>query len=588
MPFTSDTGLKPAYHARRIALAMVLAMAVLVGLQLHRDYRSAIEQGERLVDAVANAAGQHLSGSIRAVHSLLEEAADGADGGRWDAPEFIDHLTTRLREFPEIRFICLIDKDGQLRRRTIPFRPLPPGGVDVSDRGYFQHQKENAGQSDIWVGDPTMGRLTHERTIHMSHPLTAGNGEFNGTVMAAVSPDGYADFLNSIMLEPEGGAAVIRLDGSFLARAPNHAEKFGVNIADSDLFTKAIPNAPQGVIRLVSMADGHDKLLGYRVMDDYDLVVTSGLSVDTALHDWRQMAWVESIMVPFFAWAMLYWAWQADLKQARSARARSLLEEMVAERTSQLAQSRELAEEHARRLQTVNEELRRLAQVTAHHLQEPVRPIVSYTQMARRKLNGSDHETDGWLQFVERSGLRLKALLRDFQRYASVLAEEPKIADTDADEALTLALARLRPLVKESEARIRREPLPWVAADRDMLAGVFLQLIDNAIRHRHPDRTPDIRVDVAETGAFWRISVIDNARGIDPKLAAKAFDAFERLGDNGTDSTGLGLAICRAVIQAHGGRIWIEPLPDGAIFHFTLPKGKSPEPPISPARRSGL
>lgn len=588
MPFSSDIGLKPSYHARRIALAMILFMALLVGLQLRRDHHAALEQGERLVDGVVNAATQHLKGSIRSVHSLLEEAADGAENNRWNDPGFIDHLTTRLREFPEVRFIALIDADGRLRRNTIPARPLPVDGIDVSDRGYFRHQMENAGKNDIWVGDPAMGRLSRERTIHMSQPILSPVGAFKGVVMAAVNPDGYADFLNSIMLEPAGATAIIRLDGTFLARAPDHAKKFGTNIAGSDLFTKAIPQAPSGVVRLVSVADGHDKLLGYRVMRDYDMVVTSGLSVDTALHGWRQMAVVEGILVLLLTWAMFHWAWQVDLRQARTARAQAMLEDMVAERTSQLAQSQSLAEERARRLTAVNEELRRLAQVTSHHLQEPVRPIVSYTQMARRKLSGVDHEADGWLQFVERSGLRLKALLRDFQRYAGVLADEPKIANVDADEALTLALARLRPLISENQARVSREPLPWVLADHDMLAMVFQQLLDNAIRHRHPDRIPEIHVDVADAGGFWRMSVADNACGIDPRMAAKAFDAFERLDDIGADSTGLGLAICRAVVQTHGGRIWIEPQAQGMTCHFTLPKGENPNPPLSPARQSGF
>jgi len=300
------------------------------------------------------------------------------------------------------------------------------------------------------------------------------------------------------------------------------------------------------------------------------------------------MVYVECAMALLFTAALFYWAWQADLRHGRSLQAQSRLEAMVAERTAQLDQSRQLAEDRSRRLAVVNEELRRLAQVTAHHLQEPVRPIVSYSQMARRKMLGVDSEVDGWLMFVERSGLRLKALLRDFQRYASVLAEEPSTQVTDADEALTLAVGRLRALIIESGAEIVREPLPWVEADRDMLAGVFLQLLDNAIRHRHPERQPKIIVDVVELGDFWSFSVADNARGIDPNLSAKAFEAFERLGETSDDSTGLGLAICRAVIQAHGGRIWIEPMAEGSIFHFTLPKGRPPEAPLSPARQDGF
>lgn len=589
MPFSRDRGFTPPTQARKIALAMIAALLLLVGLQLHRDHAAAIEQGSRLTDAVVNAMEQQLNGSIRALHSLLEEAADGAESGHWNDPDFVEMLQTRLREFPEAKFISRIDKDGWLRSNTIPYTGLPAGGIDVSDRGYFRRQKDAGPKSDMWVGDPVVGRLTHERTIHMSHPVFSSKGEFDGVVMVAVSPDGYGDFLRSIMLEPAGAASILRLDGSFLARAPDLESKFGMNIAGSELFTVAIPKSPKGVLRLVAKADGNDKLLAYRVIPDYDLVVTAGLSMSTALKGWWDMVLLEGVTVLLFVSALFYWAWQADLRAGRSAQAQGLLEEVVSERTAQLEHSSRLAEDRARRLAVVNEELGRLAQVTAHHLQEPLRPIVSYSQMIRRRLaDNEDEELNDWLGFVEHAGLRLKALLRDFQRYAGVLALEPSAEVTDADEALTLALARIRPLITESGAEISRTPLPWVEADRQSLAGVFLQLIDNAIRHRHPDRRPKIIVDVVELGKFWSFSVADNAKGIDPNLTAKAFDAFERLGETGDDSTGLGLAICRAVVQSHGGRIWIEPLPEGSAFHFTLPKGRPPEPPVSPARQSGF
>jgi hypothetical protein len=136
MSFSSDHSLKPTTQARRIALAMVAVLWLLVGLQLHRDWDAALEQGGRLVDAMANASEQQLAGSIRSLHSLLEEAADGAEAGRWDSSEFIETMTTRLQEFPEVRFITRVDRDGRLRSNTIPFKALPEGGLDVSDRGY--------------------------------------------------------------------------------------------------------------------------------------------------------------------------------------------------------------------------------------------------------------------------------------------------------------------------------------------------------------------------------------------------------------------------------------------------------------------
>lgn len=565
---------RSSFTARRIALAMILALVALCGLQLRHDYQTAEAQGERLVAAMVNAIAQQVGGSIRAVDGLLEETAAGA--ARWGQADFSDHLATRLAEFPEVRFVALIGADGHFIGDTVPRSDVNLNDVNLADRDYFIHQRNAHGANTVWIGTPVMGRVTGERTVHLSRPIYDAKGLFIGIVLAAVNPDHYANFLDSVLLEPAGGSAVISLSGAILARAPAHAEKFASNIADSDLFTTAIPHAAKGVVRLLSKADSNEKLVGYSVLDHYPLVVTSGLSIHTALTDWRTMAAVEAVLVLVFAVALFYWARQADLRQGRSDDIQQSLEDMVVARTGELEQSRELAEERALRLASVNDELRRLAQVTAHHLQEPVRPIVSYTQMVRRKLGNGDAEITDWLEFVEKGGLRLKALLRDFQRYASILAQEPVRQSIAAEEALTIAMAWLGKQIAETGAVIDHGPLPWVLADRDMLAGVFRQILDNATRHRHPDRMPRVSVRAEDGGAVWVFIIDDNGQGIESGLAAKAFEAFERLGTATAGSTGLGLAICRAVIQAHGGRIWVEPRAEGSSFRFTLPKGEQP------------
>ncbi len=561
---------RKTFAARGVALLMILVLLGLAWLQLRADHAAALQDGERLTGAMANAIEQHLGGSMRAIDDLMQTVA--ADPGRWRQADDAEHLAVRLQGFPELRYVALIDADGRFIGRPVPDDATTLKDLSLADQDFFLAQKTATGPDHLWIGAPVLDPGTGERTVPLSRPVRDAHGRFAGIVLAALNPDAYARFLGSVLLEKAGASAVIDMNGLILARAPDHAAKFGTSVRDSDLFTRAIPQARNGMLRLVSKADGHDKLLGYRMLDRYPLVVTSGLSVRTVLRHWRQLTTVESVLILLFSLALFYWARQADLRQDRASLNQQRLEAMVEARTRDLSDSRELAEQRARRLGAVNQELKRLAQVAAHHLQEPLRPIVSYSQLIRRKLAGRDDELMQWLDYMEGGGLRLKVLLRDFQRYATVLAEDPRRERIDATAALAAARASLAPRLEQSGADLQAGPLPTLLADAAMLTNVFTQLLDNALHYRHPERPLRIRVRAEDEGAFWRISLQDNGRGVPPGLTEKIFDAFERLGQPSPHATGLGLAICRAVVLAHGGRIWMESGEDGSTVHILLPR----------------
>ncbi|OIR06137.1 phytochrome-like protein cph1 [mine drainage metagenome] len=561
---------RKTFAARGAALLMVLVLLVLAWLQLRADHAAALRDGERLTGAMANAIEQHLGGSMRAIDDLMQTIA--ADPGRWRQPDDAAHLAARLQGFPELRYVALIDANGRFIGRPVPDDATVLKDLSLADQDFFLAQKTAAGPDRIRIGAPVVDPSNGERTVPLSRPVRDAGGHFTGIVLAALNPDAYARFLGSVLLEKAGASAVIDMNGVILARAPDHAAKFGTSVADSDLFTKAISSRHYGVLRLVSKADGHDKLLGYRMLDRYPLVVTSGLSAHTALRHWRQLTTVESVLILLFSLALLYWARQADLRQDRASLNQQRLEAMVEARTRDLSDSRELAERRARRLGAVNQELKRLAQVAAHHLQEPLRPIVSYSQLIRRKLGNQDDELTQWLDYMESGGLRLKILLRDFQRYATSLAEEPRRDRIDADAAFAAARQTLLPRLTQCGAELQAAPLPPLLADAAMLTNVFTQLLDNALAYRHPARPLKIAVSAVEEGDFWRFSVQDNGRGVPPGLTEKIFDAFERLGQPSPHATGLGLAICRAVVLAHGGRIWMESGETGSTVHFLLPR----------------
>jgi light-regulated signal transduction histidine kinase (bacteriophytochrome) len=247
------------------------------------------------------------------------------------------------------------------------------------------------------------------------------------------------------------------------------------------------------------------------------------------------------------------------------------LEERVAERTA-------AAEQRAAELKRSNEELERFAYVASHDLQEPLRAVASYTQLLRQQLGDKlDADTELYLSHVLAGAARMRALINDLLDYSRVgrSALERQLVDSAA--VLDGALADLAPAMAESGAKITRGQLPQVAADPAQLGQLLRNLIVNAIRFRGDD-PPVVDVRAERVGDYWQFAVRDNGIGIDPRHHERIFVLFQRLHGRERPGTGIGLAICRKIVDRHGGRIWVESEPGkGATFFFTIPvEGQGP------------
>lgn len=336
----AEPAVRPSsWSARRVAVAMILGLLTCAALQLRADYLTAINNAETLSGAVAQAIDQHLGGSIRSIDSLLDEVASAVEGRRADTPQFAIHIQTRLAAFPELRYVGVVNAQGRMQSRTWPDIGVPAEGLEVSDRDYFIRQLNAIGPPRLVVGTPVMGRISGERTVHLSRPLRGSDGRFMGVVVAAVNTDRYANFLSTMLLDPDGASAMIGLDGRLLARAPNYQETFGRDISDSDLLRIWVRRAPVSVAHLVARTDGNEKLLAYRVLDGYPLLVSAGISKKKALGSWRQMVWAEGILLLAISAALFYWARLADLRSSSLLSERAKLEATVVERTSSLMAS---------------------------------------------------------------------------------------------------------------------------------------------------------------------------------------------------------------------------------------------------------
>jgi PAS domain S-box-containing protein len=221
-----------------------------------------------------------------------------------------------------------------------------------------------------------------------------------------------------------------------------------------------------------------------------------------------------------------------------------------------------------------NTALEQFAYVASHDLQEPLRTMGAYAQLLSKKYRTKlDAEADTFLDFIVSAAVRMSSLVRDLLAYARLTTEQERPSSIALDEDLEAAVTHLDEAVKASGASITHDPMPTLPVDRGQMVRLFQNLIGNAVKYRKPDQEPKVHISAELKGAEWVISIRDNGIGFEPQYAETIFAPFKRLHTaEEYPGTGVGLAICRRIVKAQGGRIWAESVPgEGTTFFFTLP-----------------
>jgi PAS domain S-box-containing protein len=239
--------------------------------------------------------------------------------------------------------------------------------------------------------------------------------------------------------------------------------------------------------------------------------------------------------------------------------------------------TRKTAEAHllnkVEELNRSNEELGQFAYIASHDLQEPLRMVASYTQLLSRRYKGKlDSDADEFISFAVDGASRMQRLIQDLLAYSRVGTKGSDLLDTSCEEALQQALVNLRGSIEESGALVTHDPLPAVMADEMQLVQLFQNLVGNAIKYQSPG-IPRIHISAAMNGEKkWIFSVKDNGLGIDPQYFERIFGMFQRLHKREEFAgTGIGLAICKKIVERHGGSISVESQPgQGSTFRFAL------------------
>lgn len=199
--------------------------------------------------------------------------------------------------------------------------------------------------------------------------------------------------------------------------------------------------------------------------------------------------------------------------------------------------------------------------------------VASYAQLLGTRYQGKlDKDADEFIGFAVDGVSRMQRLIKDLLAYSRVGSKGKLFEATDGEDALSQALDNLQVAVKEAKAEVTHDPLPTVSADVGQLVQLFQNLIGNAIKFCGASR-PRVHVSAAKERAGWVFSVRDNGIGIDPQFADRIFVIFQRLHhDTKIPGTGIGLAVCKKIVERHGGRIWVESeAGKGACFYFTIP-----------------
>ena len=242
------------------------------------------------------------------------------------------------------------------------------------------------------------------------------------------------------------------------------------------------------------------------------------------------------------------------------------LERRVQRRTAQLERSNA-------NLERSNIELQQFAYVASHDLKEPLRMVSSYCQLLERRYKGRlDEEADTFIHFAVDGAHRMAVLINDLLAYSRVETRSQSFESIDCEKVLEIAETNLKSSIEESSTTVTHDPLPRVMGDGSQLMQVFQNLIGNAIKFRR-DESPEVHVSARQDGREWTFCVRDNGIGIDHEHRDRIFQIFKRLHNREKyPGTGIGLAVCRKVVERHGGRIWVESETDqGSSFYFSMP-----------------
>ncbi len=325
---------------------------------------------------------------------------------------------------------------------------------------------------------------------------------------------------------------------------------------------------------------------GKRIMDAYRQQIAVMIDTESNLLAKRnrdlqlaqQFLWAGTLALAVSALALLAWVFRITRAAIEDEKRRVVELNSLNRGLQEEIEQRKIVElalkDTTMKLTSSNTDLQQFAYVASHDLQEPLRAVAGFlTLIAKRHKGTLDPETEGWINHAVEGAQRMRSLINDLLLYARVESRGKELEPTDCNKALDQAKKDLSVVLEETGAEINATKLPTLLGDEGQLSQLFQNLVGNAIKFRQTDISPKVDIEVRQENAEWIFSVKDNGIGFDQTHADRIFIIFQRLqGRDEYQGTGIGLALCKKIVERHGGRIWAESAKGkGSTFFFTIP-----------------
>lgn len=566
--------LKGHFGRQWAVLAAALAVVCgLVGLNIHHQWQNILDRESERLSVQARVVGENVALQLDATSRALRGVADDLEVLRAAAgwPAVSRRLKGLTDAMAGVRSIVALDAlgDVQATNRTEVL------GRNFSGRQYFQEAKRDPNVERLYISPPfttALGIFGINATRAMANP----DGSFGGLITATLDLDYFRTLLSSILYAPDMWAAIAHADGLQFIMVPEREGQAGKNLSQPGSFFSRHRDSgrSENVLTGTVYATGEQRIMALRSImpkrapADKALVVAVGRDLGALRASWRRDAAVYGLLL---AAIMVTAASGLFVYQHR----RRAYDRLAAQAEAEQRRSEHQMLTVDANLRRSNAELEQFSYAISHDLQAPLRHIAGFLQLLERRYAPTlDDEGRSFIATAVEGAKRMSLMIHGLLEYSRVERMGQPFGAVDLGRAAGMAVDNLASMIEDCGGRVEIGLLPQVRGDEIQLMRLFQNLIGNALKFRLPDVVPVASVNAHRVDGEWEIAVRDNGIGVEPEQIKRLFGVFQRLHTpDAYEGSGIGLAVCRRIVERHGGRIALtsEGPGKGATVTFTLP-----------------